>query len=634
MLLPEATPISREDPVGRDDLPPVEPSWHSIGATSDLLHEFRGRLYSLQEIASVVNSDLDLSRILQTIVDAICQHTSWSLAGIMAIDEPSGYSVLMARHDPGREMSPVTPDRWPLSASPSPVVVREQRPIIILNAQERDDFPGYRDDARARGYHTVVVLPLSATDLEGRAMALSVESTEHVDVTDEEVSFLEAVAHHASIAVRNASLLQAERDQAAKLQRSLGTHAELMRHALNEASLGTLIRVVEGVLGKPLTVIDATSNIIAAGRSPDAALLSDAEWSEFVSRRAGRRLLELIPAGGEAALAERVVDFRPLGLEFTSSAVAEPIVVDERRLGGMIVFEGSSGFDDLDLLLIGEARFALSIQMMRGYIGFQVESQFQADLLRRLFSGDWRDPEELLLRAGYLGINLSQPACLLIIASAGDPPLLDNHLPDVDQLYLHRRLARLAEQSSPGAKVVIDGSDLVAFVPVGEGAMTVDGLSQRLQTETKQATGIELVVAVSSECHDLRDYQQARRECSQLVAIGRQLGRRGTIRRSDVGPYGLLFSAASGESVRDFVNHTIGALEAYDAQHHAHLTETLEAFVRNSGRFQAAADELRIHVSTLRYRLDRVAAVAGIDLENPDSRFTAELALRLRKLLH
>jgi DNA-binding PucR family transcriptional regulator len=43
---------------------------------------------------------------------------------------------------------------------------------------------------------------------------------------------------------------------------------------------------------------------------------------------------------------------------------------------------------------------------------------------------------------------------------------------------------------------------------------------------------------------------------------------------------------------------------------------------------------LRIHVSTLRYRLDRVAAVAGIDLENPDSRFTAELALRLRKLLH
>jgi purine catabolism regulator len=465
-------------------------------------------------------------------------------------------------------------------------------------------------------------------------MALSVESIEHVKVTEEEVSFLEAVAHHASIAVRNASILQAERDRAAKLQRSLGTHEELMRHALNEASLGALIRVVEGVLGKPLTVIDATSNIIAAGRSPDAALLSDGEWSEFVSRRAGHGLLELIPTGGEAALTERVVDFRPLGLELASSAVAEPIVVDGQRLGGMIVFEGSSGFDDLDLLLISEARFALSVQMMRGYIGFQVESQFQADLLRRLFSGDWRDPEELLLRAGYLGINLSQPACLLVIASLADPPLLDAHLPATDRLYLHRRLARLAEQFSLGAKVVIDGADLVAFVPAGAGTIPAEELSERLQTETKQATGMEPVVAVSSECHDLRDYQAARRECTQLVEVGRQLGRRGTIRRSDIGPYGLLFSAASGESVRDFVNHTIGALEAYDARHHVHLIETLESFLRNSGRFQAAADELRIHVSTLRYRLDRVAAVAGIDLENPDSRFTAELALRLRTLLH
>jgi purine catabolism regulator len=200
-------------------------------------------------------------------------------------------------------------------------------------------------------------------------------------------------------------------------------------------------------------------------------------------------------------------------------------------------------------------------------------------------------------------------------------------------LYLHRRLARLAEQLKPGTRVVIDDGELVAFVPVSAGSMTADELCERLQAETKQATGIEPVIAVSTECHDLGDYPAARRECVQLVEIGRQLGRRGTIRRTDVGPYGLLFSAASGESVRDFVDHTIGALEAYDARHHAHLTETLEAFLRNSARFQAAADELAIHVSTLRYRLNRVTALTGIDLENPDSRFTVELALRLRKLL-
>ena len=78
---------------------------------------------------------------------------------------------------------------------------------------------------------------------------------------------------------------------------------------------------------------------------------------------------------------------------------------------------------------------------------------------------------------------------------------------------------------------------------------------------------------------------------------------------------------------------TVGALERHDAQRRANLTETLEAFLRAGGRFQPAADALGIHVTTLRYRLDRIAELAGIDLDNPDARFTAELALRLRKLL-
>jgi PucR-like helix-turn-helix protein/diguanylate cyclase with GGDEF domain/GAF domain-containing protein len=617
------------DTVGQLDASSDPPS----AASGALLREFRGRLRSLQAIASVVNSDLDLSRILQTIVEAVCRHTIWSLAGIMAIDDDSGYSVLMARHDPDLEPPDAGPQRWALVGSPSGRVVREGRPIVILNAQERDDFPGYREDARARGYHTVVVLPLSAVDPGGRPMALSVESKERIDVAEDELSFLGAVAHQASIAVRNARLLQAERDRAARLQRSLGTHAELMRRSLDEASLGGLIRAVESTLNKPLTVIDATSNIIAAGRSPNAALLSDAEWSDFVTRRAGRRLLELIPPMGADALHECVVDFRPFGLDLTSPAVTAPIVVDGRRIGGMIVFAGPAGFDDLDRLLASEARFALSVQMMRGYISFQVESDFQADLLRRLFAGDWRDPEELLARAGYLGITLSQPAVLLVIAAPTEEHPLERPTGVEDRAYLHRRLARLAELARPGSKVAIDGAEFVAFVPAAGPAAGIETLAARLQAEMAQATGVEPLIAISSVCRELRDFPAARRECAQLVKIGRLLGKRGCIRRADVGPYGLLFSAASGESVRDFVRQTLGALERYDANRRANLLETLESFLRAGGRYQPAADALGIHVTTLRYRLDRIASLVGIDLDNPDARFTAELALRLRKLL-
>jgi len=51
-----------------------------------------------------------------------------------------------------------------------------------------------------------------------------------------------------------------------------------------------------------------------------------------------------------------------------------------------------------------------------------------------------------------------------------------------------------------------------------------------------------------------------------------------------------------------------------------------------SCRYQTCADRLGIHVSTLRYRLDRLQELFAIDLEHPDSLFGLALALRLRDL--
>jgi len=41
---------------------------------------------------------------------------------------------------------------------------------------------------------------------------------------------------------------------------------------------------------------------------------------------------------------------------------------------------------------------------------------------------------------------------------------------------------------------------------------------------------------------------------------------------------------------------------------------------------------LSVHTSTLKYRLQRIAEVGGLNVRIPDHRFNAALALRLRSL--
>ncbi|MEV0494978.1 helix-turn-helix domain-containing protein [Streptomyces atratus] len=69
---------------------------------------------------------------------------------------------------------------------------------------------------------------------------------------------------------------------------------------------------------------------------------------------------------------------------------------------------------------------------------------------------------------------------------------------------------------------------------------------------------------------------------------------------------------------------------AYDAQHNTALTDTLDAWLSTFGDVIAAFAAVHIHPNTFRYRLKRLAVVAGIDLHDPEAGFEAMPQLRLR----
>ncbi len=65
-----------------------------------------------------------------------------------------------------------------------------------------------------------------------------------------------------------------------------------------------------------------------------------------------------------------------------------------------------------------------------------------------------------------------------------------------------------------------------------------------------------------------------------------------------------------------------------DAARGSELLPTLAAFLASGGRWVRTADELHIHVNTLRHRLARVEALTGRSLDDPDDRVDFHLALR------
>jgi hypothetical protein len=59
-------------------------------------------------------------------------------------------------------------------------------------------------------------------------------------------------------------------------------------------------------------------------------------------------------------------------------------------------------------------------------------------------------------------------------------------------------------------------------------------------------------------------------------------------------------------------------------------TSTVAGYLDAGGNMRRAAEQLAVHVNTLRYRLQRTSEVMNVDLADPEQRFRLQLAMRLR----
>jgi DNA-binding PucR family transcriptional regulator len=584
---------------------------------------------SLAEIARLINSSTDLPALLNRVATAVCQHSSWASCGIMSVNRKAGLSELVVRFDPRLDPATKPPTSWKLQESATMRVIETNQPVIIPDAQVCEEFLAYRADALLRGYRTVVILPLGSTDSHGQEMTIAMHSREVVPVSDTELAFLTTVAQLASIAVEKAKRVQLEQDRTHRLRRTIEISTELMENVLAEHSMEAVVGMVAAVLSYPFIIVDLAAESFSVRRSPTPRVLSEGEWKRIVADKLRPAIMDMIRTAG--ATGQRTGSVLAIGLEGLADLqpMIEPLQVNGNTVGGLIIFPPAGGVDDLDEVLIHASRLALDVQLMRDYVRFRSEANSVAEIFKTIFAGSPQHPADLVARARRLGVSLPGPARLVTI---GFP---NEHMEsaELQVANLQLSLARAAADIVQGSAVIPD-DDLVIFAPVPAkgGAAGWEEFLRRIATTAESLVGVEPIIAESRICRRLQDYREARLEGGRVLAMSRMFGKAGRTSQTDFGPFALLLSTIDHTSARAFVRGTLGAIEDYDRRCGTDLLQTLRQFLRDGCRYQACAKRMGIHVSTLRYRLERLHELFGIEPGKPDSAFGLTLALRLREL--
>ena len=87
------------------------------------------------------------------------------------------------------------------------------------------------------------------------------------------------------------------------------------------------------------------------------------------------------------------------------------------------------------------------------------------------------------------------------------------------------------------------------------------------------------------------------------------------------------------EEVQAFADGQLQALRHHDKAYHTHLLPTLKVLFRRDFNWKESAEELFVHVNTLRYRYDKIKEVLDCEKGCMDMRATLYTAIRVAEIL-
>ncbi len=311
--------------------------------------------------------------------------------------------------------------------------------------------------------------------------------------------------------------------------------------------------------------------------------------------------------------------------EYRQVAVA-PIVAGEGLRGYTLLLrtdKESRELSAVEAIAVSQGAAAAALEWVKQNAVGVAEERMRAAFVDELLAAEIADEQAWIQRGGSLGYDLHRPHVAIIVEAQGvanwPAPLL--------------RFVQEQEVAAPSTR---REEGMLIFWPTDsaksgrELKIIAHSFVERIMAAHPKA---QLVIGISRPAAGPAQWLASLQQARESWRLGREWQGGPITYFGDLGLYQLLTALRTSPEAARLFRKTLGQLVAHDDNRNAELVDTLEAFFECHGNLSQTAARLHIHRNTLTYRLDRIATITRLDLNDPDARFALQLALKLRPVL-
>jgi sugar diacid utilization regulator len=262
----------------------------------------------------------------------------------------------------------------------------------------------------------------------------------------------------------------------------------------------------------------------------------------------------------------------------------------------------------------------------------KVASGFIGDLI----NGVTKDANDVIARAEELGIEVER-GCAFILARATPRKAVGDDW-RARLLLVVERVARSLHPRVVTAQVERPGSqagEVYVLLPSSE-PESVAKAANTIREELEATLGeFNFTVGHGRITVEPADLFRAGQEALLAVNVAEANGAGNLLSFEDTGAYRLLLPALCDDpaELERFYAETIEPLVNYDDQYETNLVHTVDTFLAADGNVAGTAQRLFTHRHTIRYRLERVKDLTGLDCSSTDGRERLSLGLKSMRVL-
>lgn len=408
-------------------------------------------------------------------------------------------------------------------------------------------------------------------------------------------------------------------DQYDELEFIRSVHEKFTGLSVKQASMAEIVRTGADMADTAMVLEDLSHRVLDyAGRDMVTSRLLD-RWEAESRLTADATDADWAP-GGWAAL---------------------PVGANERW--GRLVVRVSARHPTRTRIAAERVAQTLTLHRMMERDQFGLGHQAQAGLVDDIRSGRLADESEAVTRAVALGLPRRARFVPLSLNIGRD----DGR--DADALARQRRLARIYDAVTHGLELARgsgllarddreqpdDQVGMVVAVPrTGSVTDHLTGLATAIAAEVRRIPGVTRVVLGAGDVStSLLDAVHGLRTAHHISAAALSLPdepTRAYYRGGDVRLRGLLSQIHQQPRVQQFAETELNALLRHDAQQADSLLEMLRLFLDLGGNKAELARRLNLSRPTLYKRLTQIERIAGVDLDDGESRTSLHTALLIR----